>query len=653
MGTLVENVFRWLFSWIDRAIVLMLNAVYSLLMKLATLNIVNMDTIKSFGTRIGLILGIFMLFNLAINLLTYLVSPEKFSDSKQGGMKIFWNAIVSIVLLGTVNIIFEHAYKLQYAVLEKQIIPQIIFGTKAQNPTEKVEIAYYVYSSMININPAYDEDGICETIYLTGEISRDCRELLKETLDSGYYQFERAVEHKDASKLLTADNITARSGDEYVFDYMFIFATIIGVITTLIMFNFCFDIAKRTVKLYFYQLIAPIPIIANMIPGKGSETFKKWVKSVVSTYFDIFIRLVALFFAIFVISTVYGSLGDIFEHHKILGVFILLGALMFAKEIPQLIQDLTGLKLDGGFTINPLKKISEAPLAAGLVGYAGGRLGGAVSNFWGASVQNKNVRKQLAAEGLTVGTKAYNDRFKELHGNTLGGYAASVIAGSHSAGIRSLWTGVTGGGKKSLGQVMSQGITGAAKARNQRDAGFNIRSKFVDSATDIAQIKNDYGTTDKLKGQVKELQRQAENEQRNENMLSDLLRQRINEMENAKKGTMNGLLEFFNNDAVMKPDGSFDHYKVKDYKDYTNTIGKSEYIKAGRGTESQWNALNDAQRQTEMNYLSYLDKVLDSQEFESINDVYNNRNHADERQKQLNKQIKSIQENMTKKDGNK
>ena len=651
MGGLVENILRWLFSWIDRAVVVMLNAVYSLLMKLATLNIVNMDTIKSFSTRIGLILGIFMLFNLAVNLLSYLVSPEKFSDSKQGGMKIFGNLVVSIILLATINIIFENAYKLQYAVLEKQIIPQIIFGTKTQNPTEKVEISYYVFSSMINVNPAYDDEGICETIYLTGDISRECRELLKESLDKGYYQFERAVQHKDASKLLTVDNITAKSNGEYVFNYMFIFSTIVGVITTLIIINFCFDIAKRAVKLYFYQLIAPIPIIANMIPGKGSDTFKKWIKSVISTYLDIFIRLIAIFFAIFVISTVYGTMGDIFEHHKILGIFILLGALMFAKEIPQLIQELTGIKLDSGFTINPLKKISEAPLAAGLLGYAGGRLGGAAANFWGASVQNKNVRKQLASEGLTVGTSAYKKRFRELNGNTLGGYAASMIAGSHSAGIRSLWAGVTGGGKKSIGQVMSQGITDAAQARNQRDAGYNIRSKFVDRATDIAKIKNDYGTTDKLKGQVKELQRQAENEQRNENMLSDLLRQRINEMENAKKGTMNGLLEFFNNEAVMKADGSFDHYKVKNYKDYTNTIGKEEYIKAGRGTESQWNALNDAQKQTEMSYLSYLDKVLDSTEFESINDVYNNRNHSDERQKQLNKQIKSIQENMAKKDG--
>ena len=424
---MAENIFRWFFSWIDRAVILMLNAVYNLLMKLATLNIVNMDTIKTFSTRIGLILGIFMLFNLAVNMLSYLVSPEKFSDSKQGGMKIFWNVIVSVVLLGTINIIFENAYKLQYAVLEKQIIPQIIFGTKSQDPTEKVEISYYVFSSMINVNPAYDMDGLCETIYLTGDISKECRDLLKESLGEEYYQFERAVQHKDASKLLTADNITAKSGDEFVFDYLFVFSTIIGVITTLIMFNFCFDIAKRSVKLYFYQLIAPIPIIANMIPGKGSDTFKKWFKSVVSTYVDIFIRLVAIFFAIFLISTVYSSMGDIFSQHKILGIFILLGSLMFAKEIPQLIQDLTGLKLDGGFTINPIKKLNQVPVMGkgfGAIGgaIAGARAGGRVGNTLGGALTGafmgaSSIPLGGSKDGKLALSSATNDVYKRMTGS--------------------------------------------------------------------------------------------------------------------------------------------------------------------------------------------------------------------------------------------
>ena len=428
MLVLVENILRWLFSWIDRVIVVIMNAVYGLLMDLATLNIVNMETVKNFSSRIGLVLGIFMLFNLAINLLNYIVSPDKFSDNKQGGGKIMANIFISLILLGTVNIIFESAYKLQYSVLKKQIIPQVVFGTAAQDPTTDVEISYYVLTAMMTINSEVDTEGVCKNVYLEGKVSDECYDLLNPLLDDGYYQFERAVEQKDASKLLTSGNITAKSGEEFVFNYLFLFSTIVGIITTFILFNFCLDIAKRSVKLYFYQIIAPIPIIANMIPGKGSETFKKWYKSCISTYIDIFIRLAVLFFAIFIISTVYGTLGDTLEgKHKILGVFIVLGALMFAKELPQLLQDLTGIKLDGTFTVNPIKKLNQVPVVGkgfGAIGgaLAGGRAGARVGNTLGGALTGafmgaSSIPLGGSKDGKLALSSATNDVYKRMTGS--------------------------------------------------------------------------------------------------------------------------------------------------------------------------------------------------------------------------------------------
>ena len=431
MGVLVENIFRWLFSWIDRVVIVALNGIYTLLMKLATLNIVNMSIVTSFSKRIGLILGIFMLFSLAVNLLSYLVSPDKFSDSKQGGGKIIMNVAVSLFLLATINTIFENAYKLQYAVLKKQIIPQVIFGTKAQDPTQDVEIAYYLFSGMISINPDVDTTGKCEGVYFKGAVSEECEDFLRPLLDDGYYNFRHAVEYKDASKLLSADNITAtkkmEDGKEFVFNYFFLFSTVIGVITTFIIFNFCLDIAKRSVKLYFYQIIAPVPIIANMVPGKGSETFKKWLKSCISTYLDVFIRLIALFFAVFIITTLYSSLAGIFAEHKLLAVFIVMGALMFAKELPQLLQDLTGIKLDGGFVINPMKKLNQVPAlgkvtsAAGgaFAGYhAGKRVGNRFGGMWAGMLSGAGeVPLAGTKDGSVPFFSSTNSVYKRMTGN--------------------------------------------------------------------------------------------------------------------------------------------------------------------------------------------------------------------------------------------
>ena len=436
IGALIENLLRWIFSWIDRLVIVMMNLIYHLLINLSSLNIVDAATIKSFSTRIGLILGIFMLFNLAINLLNYIVSPDKVSDKGKGGAKLVLNIVISLVLLVTYNWIFETGYKVQHKIISKQILPQIIFGTSPEEDPENVEIAYYVFSSMISVNSNVDKEGVCQNSYYEG-ITDECDDLLSGLLRNSYQQFEAGVINKDASKLVNAENITAQVDDEYIFDYLFLFSTIVGVIVTLIMFNFCIDIAKRSVKLYFYQIIAPLPIVSNMIPGKGEEMFKKWYKSCFSTYLDLFIRLIALFFAIFIITTFYGSVINnlpTFETPilgiklvKVLGIFIILGALMFAKELPQLVQDLTGLKLDGSFAINPIKKLNQVPVVGkglGAIGgaaagaRAGARVGNTLGGAWaGAFMGATSVPLGGSKNGDPILTSAANNVYKKMTGS--------------------------------------------------------------------------------------------------------------------------------------------------------------------------------------------------------------------------------------------
>lgn len=669
MIDLVIKALRTLFVLIDQIVVFVMNGAYSLLMKLSTYNIVSTDAVKSFGQRIGVILGIFMLFTIAIQLLNYIISPEKFSDKSKGGAKLIKNVVVSLVLLGVINVIFEVSYKVQYKIIEKQIIPQIIFGVKQTEKDfygENQQISYYLFTTMININ----EDVIpeCKSVYSNG-FNDGCRKVLESTLSKkGYDAFGQAVVRKDAYLLLEQNNLTTMKNGEFVFNYRFLFSTIIAVLTTLILLGFCLDVSVRMVKLYFYQIIAPIPIISNMIPGKGQEMFKKWYKACASTYVDIFIRLIALFFATYVITVAWDSIvNTIGDSHFLLGVFIILGSLMFASQLPQIVQDLTGLKLDGTFSVNPLKKIQKSPLAAGVLGYAGARLGGAAANVWGAHVQNENVRKQLAAEGLTKGTAAYNARFKDLNGNTIGGYIGSAIAGSHSAGIRSLWTGITGGGNKTISQITSSGITGASRARNRRDAGYNMRSKALDLATDVAQIKNDYGTTDKLKGEVKKYQQDLENAKQQENVLSQSLTRQMGNYSEA----MAALSKVFDNSAIRDENGKFLAYKVKTYNDFLEEQAKQKYINDQISADASWVTYSDEERvnkkkqytdnwytltapakTTKMNDVR-ASGVLSEDQFNELNNVYNSKNEYDVQARDLEKKMKSAQENMAKQNGNK
>lgn len=403
MINLIMQALRVIFSLIDRLLIVVINGSYSLLIKLASFSLVDTNTIKAFNQRIGLILGIFMLFSLAIQLLNYIISPDKFSDKSKGGGKMIINIVLSLFLLATVNFIFELGYSIQYKILQKQIIPQIIFGVKQDDDaieSQGQEVSFYLFSSFVNINDEFS--SYCSDVYLNG-IDTNCNNFLSSNLDSdNLSSFMDALSKKDASKLLNVGNITATNKGEFIFDYMFLFSTVISVIVILILLGFCLDVSVRIVKLYFYQIIAPIPIIANMIPGKGEETFKKWYKACFTTYLDVFIRLIALFFATYIISIAWTSLKDSLHGHFLLGIFVILGALMFAKQVPQIVQDLTGLKLDGSFSLNPLKKLNDNPFIGGLAGgFAGGVLG-AVNSGKAAGAVGRN-RFLSSAQGLLTG----------------------------------------------------------------------------------------------------------------------------------------------------------------------------------------------------------------------------------------------------------
>lgn len=488
---MIEGVLRILFSLLDRIVIILTNLSYNLLVKISSLNIVDMDVIEGFNKRLGLILGIFMLFNIAVQILNYIVSPDKISDKGNGNAgKLILNIVLSLALLVTVNHIFTVAYKVQFKILEKQIIPQLVFGTKPT--TQKLdhyagEISYYVYSAMMPINTKVTEN--CSDVYITG-IKGECGDSLKTILGNDTFnKFKSVIESKDASEFMDYDIMNAKYEGKYVFDYTLLFSTVIGVIVFLILVGFCIDVATRSIKLYFYQVIAPVPIIANMVPGKGQETFKKWYKACISTYLDVFIRLIALFFATFMIITVVNSLGTSLSGHPFLTVFIILGALIFAKQIPQIIQDLTGIKLDGQFSLNPLKKIENQALFGGLAGVGAAGTAAGLTNFI-ATKGGLGARLGSAIAGTTSATA--RGTIAALRGQKIGQVFSSAYSGSNKARVnRDIRDKIgTKGPQVWLNRLQrNMGIETVAESDNQRISAYDKMKSYVDTAKNIAEAE--------------------------------------------------------------------------------------------------------------------------------------------------------------------
>lgn len=374
MGWL-ETIFRTLLFWLDSIVYKFIPTVYNLLVNIAETSIFSEDVFTLFSNRIYTLLGVFMLFKVSFSILTYIVDPDAFTDKNKGFGKLISNIIMTLVLLILTPFIFTYAMELQGIILKDNIIGKL-FSTNGVNTTVVADpgntMAYETFKAFYYFD--VDRYPECDSDNFTGNNADfSCIENISSIEDTASLRKNLEYAHFTGSISVYLDSgiaIMRDSDGNYVMTYTSVFSTLTGVVIILLLIVFCFDVAVRSVKLGFLRMLAPVPIISRIDPKKGKDVFDKWVKTCINTYLDLFIRLLAIYFAIFVITQIIDlrfvdavTGQEMGEVNPFVKVFIILGALMFAKQLPKLIEDLTGMKMDGKFTLNPLKKMSEVPIA--------------------------------------------------------------------------------------------------------------------------------------------------------------------------------------------------------------------------------------------------------------------------------------------------
>lgn len=454
MGKLLGLILRFLFSWIDGITVRLITTIYRLFSDMTELVVYNDSIIKTIGKRIGLILGIFMLFKLAISLISYMISPDKLSDGKQGGGKLIINVGISLALLISINFIFKEAYFVQGKLVESRIIEKIFFGesgvileSNSENisGSQKMDIGYYLYTGFFNPNTDVF-DVTCNDMWdVSKKISDECNSLLEEKFDNEEVnEIYRARNSLDMSYVFFNQGLVLAQPDNdytYAFDYTPIISNAAGIIVLLVLISFSMDLATRAIKLFFLQVIAPIPIISNMDMGKGQDIFKKWGKECINTYLQVFMRLIAINFAVFMIVLLRGNFKDVFVNNIWLNIFLIIGCLMFAKQVPKLLEDFFGIKSDG-MTLNPLKKFEEqAMFGKNITGLAAGAVVGAIGaphtgllnplkGAWSGMTGGKGFKESWSSQASRNATM----RTARLNGSTLPGRIGAKLGETFGTG---------------------------------------------------------------------------------------------------------------------------------------------------------------------------------------------------------------------------
>lgn len=442
IGKAIQN--TWLSIWLslNNAIYSIIEVLYKVFMSVAEVNLFSGEAFEKITGRIYVVIGIAMLFIFAYNLILMIINPD---DKKSTGQmtKIIKETIISLVLIVLMPFIFNSLSTFQKHLLSSNIIGQIIIGDTGgsyQQDCEKYSNNNVLLQNDITAEQLTELKNQCITYNSQDAKYRGAASVAPTIFSAfyhpseyGYFECSQFVEvcSNSSNNSCVVGSITDSEdkklcahyyydvelskfsgslkpfGDSVLldkvvdpndetFEFNYLLAFLAGCFAFYMFLCYTLSIGVRVAKLGFLQIVSPIATIMRIIPKKKEAIFDKWLKNVIDTYLDVFIRLAIIYFAMFaislipdVINTLFTSFESLYTVRLLSIVVVILGVLMFAQEAPKLLKEFIGN--GGSFAIkSPKKQLGENKLAMASAGALRTGAGAASRNFFAAGREGKN-----------------------------------------------------------------------------------------------------------------------------------------------------------------------------------------------------------------------------------------------------------------------
>lgn len=453
MISLIRTILMDLCNVVYKLIIVM----YDLFMAIGSATLLNSEQIQIIYNRVGLILGIVMIFRLMFSFIQYMIDPDKISDKEGGVGSLIKKVIVVILALGLTDWVFIKAFEIQETILEENTIGKIVVGTPDSGDDIKNFGRLFSYNLFIyfyHLSPEIEESSLstidnqgCGETYFN-------EELPYYVYNYGDFEYAHKCLNKDGK---VSDDSLLAGNKVYYASFDGLEALLIGGVVLWVLLMYTITLAVRVVKLAFLRIIAPIPILSYIAPKKETA-FQKWIKQCVTTYLDLFIRLAIIYFCMLLISIIFASddvainastyLSPSSSLYKWFNIILILGILIFAKKIPEILGEIfpsLGGKggLDFGFGLKSrtdflgkgaLKRATGAAIGAGAIGALGGLQGAfrREKNADGELVK-PNMKKKAANILAGAATGMGRGIYHGMHGGKIGANVGKAFRGQAAA----------------------------------------------------------------------------------------------------------------------------------------------------------------------------------------------------------------------------
>ena len=469
LGGILKAILGYIFLAIDSVVYFFVSQGFKMYIALAQFKLFDDKVFDDLINRTYIIIGVIALFIVAYALLNSIINPDNASKGDKSLSKIVKNFIFAIIGIAIVPTVFNYFYYFQRVVLCNNLIPKILLAQKGDDSQANLlnddkigtQFATYLFQSFFypksieNMNMTdVDNDGDLlkseaakvEVGYIGEafdfEESVNAEKFKQYDKDNtGKYNLQMAYEAAmDGEMFFTAFRIFLLGGNGFAnsvlnntVNYMIIVSTIAGVYCAYVLASLCIDMAIRAVKLGYLELIAPLPIMTLIIPGKDG-VFKAWIKKTGSCAFEVFTRLFIVSFVIYLIRTIphlftatsfsYSGCTTSFWiiTALLIRALVYCGLLTFLKQAPKFLSEATGIKSDG-FKLGIADKLGEMALIGGAAkngvraaqGAATGALGGLATGLFN---RDKINWKSAAMQGATQGFKGKGNQFSKQRKST-------------------------------------------------------------------------------------------------------------------------------------------------------------------------------------------------------------------------------------------
>lgn len=429
--------------------------------------------------RIYIILGVGMLFFVAYKIICLMTDPDKISndgaDSMQGIVK---NVVLSVIMLSLIPTAFNYLMQFQSRVVSTNVIGSIILGTSNDSSDDNnvrkagAKVALSIYSSFYY---PVDENRKIYTYYECGGRYPEEPNIpsgVPDICETYVNKYDEAMRNEGIKEFILDEELNQALVDGEM-EHIHIIPVLAGAYAVWLYLVFTLDIATRAIKLIFYRLIAPIPVMMRITKPVGGA-FTKWINDVIKTYLSLFIRLIIINFSLFTINLIVSrDLLELFPSSSsatglavlLAKVAVLLGILQFAKDAPKMVEELFGVEHIDTSVAGMKNRLNENEYAKRAV-VGGGALGlGAARKGWNAIQGRFNEKSAQYAERQKRIQE--RDAYKERRKNYRKGLSrAGRVADTAAFGASAV-----------LGAV---GAVGRAAARTVGTAGRGLAAGNVD-----------------------------------------------------------------------------------------------------------------------------------------------------------------------------